>query len=78
MENRLFMFPNITIAVRAKNILEKAGIRGYVQKTPKINNKSVCGYSVYVIDNPDLAEKILNKKGFQILGRTDRDNYGVS
>ena len=40
MENRLIMLQNITLAVRAKNILEKAGIRGYVQKTPRINNKA--------------------------------------
>jgi len=71
MENRLIMLQNITVAVKAKNILEKAGIHGYVQKTPKINGRQVCGYSVFVPDKPDLAEQILRKKGFSILGRTD-------
>jgi len=67
------MFQNITVAVRAKNLLEKAGIHGYVQKTPKINNNSVCGYSVFVPERSDIAFEILKRKGFNILGRTDRD-----
>lgn len=70
MENQLIMFQNITIAVRAKNLLEQAGIHGYVQKTPSINNKSNCGYSVFVPIDTDKAEKILKLKGFVILGRT--------
>lgn len=70
MDNRLIMFQNITVAVRAKNVLELAGIRGYVQKTPKINNKTTCGYSVNVIDNIDKAVSILKNKGFVILGVT--------
>lgn len=72
MENRLIMFQNITVAVNAKNILEKAGIRGYVEKTPKINNKTVCGYSVFVPEKADIAAEILKRKGFNIIGRTDR------
>lgn len=72
MEKQLIMFQNITVAVRAKNVLDKAGIRGYVQKTPKINNKAVCGYSVFVPEKSDLAAEILRRKGFSILGRMDR------
>lgn len=74
MENPLIMFQNITLAVRAKNVLEKAGIRGYVQKTPSIKNRPNCGYSVYVSDNPDKAEEILRTQGFSILGRTGRSS----
>ena len=74
MEKRLIMFQNITVAVRAKNILDKAGIHGYVQKTPKINNKAVCGYSVFVPEKTDLATEILRRKGFNILGRMDRSD----
>ena len=50
MEKQLIMFQNITIAVRAKNILEHAGIHGYVQKTPVSGNKPSCGYSLAVAD----------------------------
>ena len=71
MKKRLLMFQNITIAVNAKNVLEKAGIRGYVQKTPKINNKAVCGYSVFVPQKADIAAQILKTKGFVIIGRMD-------
>ncbi len=72
MENRLIMLQNITLAVRAKNILEKAGIPGYVQKTPRIKNRANCGYSVYVPEDTDRAEIILKDKGFVILGRAGR------
>lgn len=72
MENPLIMLQNITLAVRAKNVLEKAGIRGYVQKTPKVNNRANCGYSVYVPNDVDKAERILKSRGFVILGRTSR------
>lgn len=70
MENSLIMFQNITIAVRAKNYLERSGIHGYVQKTPRINNKSSCGYSVYVPQDADKAVNLLKRNGFVILGRT--------
>lgn len=62
------MFQNITVAVKAKNVLEHAGIRGYVQKTPKVNNKTTCGYSVAVSDNFEKAVNLLKKSGFAILG----------
>ncbi len=78
MDNRLIMFQNITVAVRAKNVLELAGIRGYVQKTPKLNNKTTCGYSVHVIDDIDKAVVMLKSKGFVILGVAGGSNYDLS
>ena len=68
MDNRLIMFQNITVAVRAKNFLEKAGIRGYVKKTPRLNNQTTCGYSVYVESDLDKALRLLKNSGFVILG----------
>lgn len=72
MENQLIMLQNITLAVRARNILEKSGIRGYVQKTPNLGKKAACGYSVFVPEDTDKAEQILRSRGFVILGRTGR------
>lgn len=68
MDNRLIMFQNITVAVRAKNFLERAGIRGYVQKTPRLNNRTTCGYSIYIESNVEKAIKLLKNNGFVILG----------
>ncbi len=68
MEKQLIMFQNITIAVRAKNILEHAGIHGYVQKTPMLGNKPSCGYSIAVANNAEKAAQLLREKGFIILG----------
>ncbi|MBQ4568752.1 MAG: DUF3343 domain-containing protein [Ruminococcus sp.] len=73
MEKQLIMFQNITIAVRAKNILEHAGIHGYVQKTPVSGNKPSCGYSLAVADNADKAVQFLREKGFIILGTRSVD-----
>lgn len=70
MEKKLVMFQNITVAVRAQNVLEKAGIHGHVQKTPTIGNRPSCGYSVAVLDNADKAVGLLKDKGFVILGVT--------
>ncbi|MGN0453074.1 MAG: putative Se/S carrier-like protein [Ruminococcus sp.] len=72
MENRLIMLSSITHAVRAKNVLATFGIHAYVQKTPKINNANSCGYSVFVPQRADEAERILTEKGFTILGTTGR------
>ncbi len=68
MEKQLIMFQNITIAVRAKNVLEHSGIHGYVQKTPVYNNKPSCGYSLAVENNAEKAAQLLREKGFVILG----------
>lgn len=72
MENQLFMLSNITLAVRARNILESAGIHGFVEKTPKLNGKTTCGYSVFVPKDADKAEKLLRQYGFVLLGKIGR------
>ncbi len=68
MENRLIMFQNITVAVKAKNILGSHGIHAYVQKTPVKGNKASCGYSVLVKSGAEEAVKILKSKGVSVLG----------
>ncbi|MGN0504092.1 MAG: putative Se/S carrier-like protein [Ruminococcus sp.] len=70
MENRLIMLMNITVAVKARNILSNAGIHGYVQKTPQFNNKSSCGYSVLVNNRVEEALKILKANNINVLGVT--------
>lgn len=73
MDNKLLLLPNITVAVRAKNILDKAGIKSFVQKTPRINNKTNCGYSLFVPDNAFLALDILRKYGINVIDVISRD-----
>ncbi len=74
MENRLIMLMNITVAVKARNILKQAGIHGYIEKTPQINNKSSCGYSVFVKDRVEEALKILKANNITVLGVTGRSS----
>ena len=68
MENRLIMFQNITVAVKARNILAKHGVHAYVQKTPVKGNKVSCGYSVAVKSREEEAMKILHSHGVSVLG----------
>lgn len=68
MENRFIMFQNITVAVKARNILGSHGIHAYVQKTPVKGNNPSCGYSVIVNNRVEDALKILSSHGVSILG----------
>lgn len=74
MDNKLLLLQNITVAVRGRNILEKAGIHSFVQKTPKIRNKTNCGYCLFVPDNADKALIILKSNGIVVLDVVGRDS----
>lgn len=68
----LIMMSSITYAMKSRDILFKYGIKSYVERTPKGSNAG-CGYSIYVPERTDEAEKILTGMGIRILGRMERD-----
>ncbi|MBE6793862.1 MAG: DUF3343 domain-containing protein [Ruminococcaceae bacterium] len=70
----LIILRSVTYAAKARNILLKHGINSDVVKTPRINGKSLCGYSLYVPNRFDDAVSILLSHGVQIEGRTDSDD----
>ena len=73
MKKELILVPSVTYAMKAKSILDSAGIRSFMQRTPKNIGIKSCGYCLFVPGKADEAEEILRKKGIRILGRAERD-----
>ena len=72
MNQDLILLPSVTYAMKAKSILDKASIRSYIQRTPPHTGIKSCGYSLFVPDRTEEAEKILRKSGVRVLGRAER------
>ncbi len=74
MEKPLIMVSSVTYAMKGKQILNNAGIRCEIERTPKRDMTTGCGYSLYVPKNTDEAEKILKENNIKIIGRAERSN----
>lgn len=74
MNKELVLLPSVTYAMKAKNILDKSGIRAYIQRTPRNTGINSCGYCLFVPKMTDEAEMILRKNGIRILGRASRED----
>ena len=72
MGKSMIMLSSITYAMKSRDILFKNGIKSYVERTPRSANAG-CGYSIYVPDKADEAERILVGAGIKVLGRSERD-----
>ena len=72
MGKPLIMVSSVTYAMKARELLLRHGIRGYVQRVPR-TEETGCGYGVYVPQGADTAERILRENNFKILGRLERD-----
>ncbi len=73
MGKPMIMLSSITYAMKSRDILFKNGIKSYVERTPRSNTNAGCGYSIYVPDKTDEAERILVGLGIKVLGRSERD-----
>lgn len=73
MGKPLIIIGSITQAMKARDILNKRGIKSEVVRTPRRDISGSCNYSVYVRSNPDMAEGILVKSGIKVLGRIDKE-----
>ena len=72
MGKPLIIVSSVTYAMKARDLLLRHGIRGYVQRVPR-TAETGCGYGVYVPQGADTAERILRENNFRILGRLERD-----
>ena len=72
MGKPLIMVSSVTYAMKARELLLRHGIRGYVQRVPR-TAETGCGYGVYVPNGADTAERILRENNFRILGRLEQD-----
>ncbi len=75
MGKPLIMVSSVTYAMKAREILVKHGIRGYVERIPK-TEETGCGYGVYVPKGADAAERILRENNIKILNRLEQDDGG--
>lgn len=72
MGKPLIIVSSVTYAMKARELLLRHGIRGYVQRVPR-TAETGCGYGVYVPNGADTAERILRENNFRILGRLEQD-----
>ncbi len=75
MGKPLIVVSSVTYAMKARELLLRHGIKGYVERIPK-TAETGCGYGVYVPDGADAAEKILRDNSIRILGRMEQDDGG--
>lgn len=75
MGKPLIVVSSATYAMKAKEILLRHGIHGYVERVPK-TAKTGCGYGVYVPNGIEKAERILRDNNIRVLGRYDGDDGG--
>ena len=76
MSRPMIMVNSITYAMKGRDILLNYGIKAYVERTPRNKTTVGCGYSIYVPERTDEAEKILTEMGIKVAGRRERD--GIS
>lgn len=74
MNKPLIMISSITYAMKGKELLNRNGFRADIVRTPRQENVTGCGYSLFVKDRTDEAEKFLEEYNIPILGRVDRDD----
>ena len=72
-EGKIIMLQSITYATKARNTLLKFGIRSDITKTPKSFSQNGCGYSLVVSFKGDTAVRLLNEKGFEVIGVVESD-----
>lgn len=68
----MILLSSVTYAMKSRDILFRYGIRAYVERTPRSNINAGCGYSIYVPERTDEAERILASNGIRIIGRAER------
>ncbi len=73
MDN-LIIFGSMTPALRARDILKKAGIHSRLVRTPSKPGKKNCGYSLAVDSNIDKAVSLIKEKRIPFSGTAAADH----
>lgn len=69
---KLIMVSSVTNAMKGRELLKDYGIKSAIERTPKNSLRQGCGYSLYVPQNTDEAERILRENGIKVTGRAER------
>ena len=72
MGKPLIVVSSVTYAMKGRDLLFRHGIRGYVERIPKMGETG-CGYGIYVPRGADAAERILRENRIRVLGRMEQD-----
>ncbi|MBR6408194.1 MAG: DUF3343 domain-containing protein [Clostridia bacterium] len=60
---------SVTYAIKGRDILKSKGIKAYIDRTPKGQNRVGCGYSIYFDWDYSDAVRILTQSGVKIKQR---------
>ncbi len=71
MGNQYIHVGSITNAMRGKNLLEKKGIRSYINRTAHPPKGDGCGYSLLVTERTEEAVRILRNGGVRVVRISD-------
>ena len=69
MENTYYHVSSVTNAMRGKSLLERNGIRAYVNRAQDETGNNGCGYSIMVTSQEQKAEELLLSAGIRIRGK---------
>ena len=73
MDSVYFNVSSITNAMRGKNLLERNGIHGYINRTVDEEGNNGCGHSLLVSGDTAKAESLLRASGIRITGKVPAD-----
>lgn len=66
MGKQLIVLSSITYAYKARDYLEKKGIKSYIDRIPTNLRKTGCGYGLKVNDDPYKIAEILKNANFKV------------
>lgn len=68
MERDILVLRSVTYAYKGQRVLEKAGIRSSILRTPEEYGQRGCSYSLAVSGDGRNAAELLQKNGIRVLG----------
>lgn len=68
MEKDILVLRSVTYAYKGQRVLEKAGIRSSILRTPEEYAQRGCSYSLAVSGDGQKAAELLQKNGIRVLG----------
>lgn len=65
-KRKMLVLNSITYAYKARDYLEKQGIRAYIERIPKELRISGCGYGIRVNNDAELIAEMLNGASIRV------------
>ena len=72
MRSVLFVVGSITYAIKGRDLLRRNGYRDYVERAPADAEHLGCGYGIYVVEDAEEAQRLLQQAGIRIRRRMER------